>query len=80
MHGCTYIILPPWISIVCVCVCAYIYFSVSYFCSGSKIFSTFIGFLKSKDPSDGTEEALVTELASFNDYIKDNVSVRLGFP
>ncbi|XP_039145022.1 probable glutathione S-transferase DHAR2, chloroplastic [Dioscorea cayenensis subsp. rotundata] len=39
---------------------------------GSKIFSTFIGFLKSKDPSDGTEEALVTELASFNDYIKDN--------
>lgn len=39
---------------------------------GSKIFSTFIGFLKSKDPSDGTKEALVAELASFNDYIKDN--------
>ncbi|PPS12862.1 hypothetical protein GOBAR_AA07770 [Gossypium barbadense] len=40
---------------------------------GSKIFSTFIGFLKSKDPSDGTEQALLDELSSFNDYIKENV-------
>ncbi|KAJ3700588.1 hypothetical protein LUZ61_004293 [Rhynchospora tenuis] len=39
---------------------------------GSKIFSTFIGFLKSKDPSDGTEQALLSELTSFNDYLKDN--------
>ncbi|XP_020225060.1 glutathione S-transferase DHAR3, chloroplastic [Cajanus cajan] len=39
---------------------------------GSKIFSTFIGFLKSKDPNDGTEQALLTELSSFNDYIKEN--------
>ncbi|KAK8994936.1 hypothetical protein V6N11_046003 [Hibiscus sabdariffa] len=39
---------------------------------GSKIFSTFIGFLKSKDPSDGTEQALLNELSSFNDYIKEN--------
>ncbi|KAA3458446.1 glutathione S-transferase DHAR3, chloroplastic [Gossypium australe] len=37
------------------------------------IFSTFIGFLKSKDPSDGTEQALLDELSSFNDYIKENV-------
>ncbi|KAG9458601.1 hypothetical protein H6P81_003109 [Aristolochia fimbriata] len=39
---------------------------------GAKIFSTFIGFLKSKDPNDGSEQALLTELTSFNDYIKDN--------
>lgn len=39
---------------------------------GSKIFSTFIGFLKSKDPSDETEEALLNELTAFNDYLKDN--------
>ncbi|GAA0160626.1 transferase [Lithospermum erythrorhizon] len=39
---------------------------------GSKIFSTFIGFLKIKDPSDGTEEALLNELNALNDYLKDN--------
>ncbi|KAF8407622.1 hypothetical protein HHK36_006755 [Tetracentron sinense] len=39
---------------------------------GSKIFSTFISFLKSKDPNDGTEQALLSELTSFNDYIKEN--------
>ncbi|CAL9013012.1 unnamed protein product [Prunus brigantina] len=39
---------------------------------GSKIFSTFIGFLKSKDPKDGTEQALLNELSSFNDYLKEN--------
>ena len=44
-----------------------------HFSSGSKIFSTFIGFLKSKDPNDGTEQALLNELSSFNDYLKDNV-------
>jgi hypothetical protein len=42
-------------------------------CSGSKIFSTFIGFLKSKDPGDGTEQALLDELSAFNDHIKENV-------
>ncbi|OMO55487.1 hypothetical protein CCACVL1_27221 [Corchorus capsularis] len=40
--------------------------------AGSKIFSTFIGFLKSKDPSDGTEQALLNELSLFNDHIKEN--------
>ncbi|XAR73531.1 Glutathione dehydrogenase (ascorbate) [Bertholletia excelsa] len=39
---------------------------------GSKIFSTFIGFLKSKDPNDGTEQALLNELTAFNDFIKEN--------
>ncbi|KAG8373467.1 hypothetical protein BUALT_Bualt11G0027300 [Buddleja alternifolia] len=39
---------------------------------GSKIFSTFIGFLKSKDPSDGTEQALLSELGAFNNYLEDN--------
>lgn len=40
--------------------------------AGSKIFSAFIGFLKSKDPNDGTEQALLDELTSFNEYLKDN--------
>lgn len=39
---------------------------------GSKIFSVFIGFLKSKDANDGTEQTLLSELKSFNEYIKDN--------
>ncbi|KAJ4869605.1 hypothetical protein Rs2_48833 [Raphanus sativus] len=38
----------------------------------SKIFSTFIGFLKSKDSGDGTEQALLNELSTFNDYLKEN--------
>ncbi|PWA65927.1 dehydroascorbate reductase 1 [Artemisia annua] len=41
-------------------------------CSGSKIFSTYIGFLKSKDANDGTEQALLNELSAFNDHIKEN--------
>lgn len=44
-----------------------------YYCRGSKIFSAFIGFLKSKDPADGTEQALLSELSAFNDYLKENV-------
>lgn len=40
--------------------------------TGSKIFSTFIGFLKSKDPNDGTEQAILSELTSFNSYLEDN--------
>ncbi|GER47095.1 glutathione S-transferase family protein [Striga asiatica] len=39
--------------------------------AGSKIFSTFIGFLKSKDPNDGTEQTLLTELGDFNGYLED---------
>ncbi|ONK61348.1 uncharacterized protein A4U43_C08F28930 [Asparagus officinalis] len=39
---------------------------------GSKIFSTFISYLKSKDASDGTEQALLSELKLFDDYIKEN--------
>ncbi|KAL6325110.1 hypothetical protein AAG906_022677 [Vitis piasezkii] len=49
----------------------YLIYSTSS-CSGSKIFPAFIGFLKSKDPSDGTEQTLLNELASFDDYIKEN--------
>ena len=50
-----------------------------FVCSGSKIFSTFIGFLKSKDPNDGTEQALLSELSSFNDYLKENVWLLSAF-
>ncbi|KAH9552656.1 hypothetical protein CY35_09G077900 [Sphagnum magellanicum] len=39
---------------------------------GSKIFSSFVKFLKSKDPSDGSEEALVEELKTLNEYLKTN--------
>ncbi|XP_047965499.1 probable glutathione S-transferase DHAR2, chloroplastic [Salvia hispanica] len=39
---------------------------------GSKIFSTFIGFLKSKDTSDGTEQALLDQLTDFNSYLGKN--------
>ncbi|XP_038975479.1 probable glutathione S-transferase DHAR2, chloroplastic isoform X2 [Phoenix dactylifera] len=40
---------------------------------GSKIFSTFIGFLKSKDPNDGREQALLNELTSFDDHLNKNL-------
>lgn len=39
---------------------------------GSKIFSAFIGFLNSEDPSGGKEQELLNELSSFNDYLKEN--------
>lgn len=39
---------------------------------GSKIFPKFVAFLKSKDPSDGTEQELLDELTAFNDYLKEN--------
>lgn len=48
-----------------------------YSCRGSKIFPAFVGFLKSKDPADGTEHALLSELSVFNDYLKENVSLVL---
>ena len=54
----------------------YLIYSTSS-CSGSKIFPAFIGFLKSKVPSDGAEQTLLDELASFDDYIKENVSLLL---
>ncbi|XP_058109832.1 probable glutathione S-transferase DHAR1, cytosolic [Magnolia sinica] len=37
---------------------------------GSKIFSSFIKFLKSKDPSDGSEQALVDELKVLDEHLK----------
>ncbi|CAM0957918.1 unnamed protein product [Alopecurus aequalis] len=37
---------------------------------GSKIFSTFIAFLKSKDATDGTEKALVAELQALDEHLK----------
>ncbi|KAM0034004.1 putative glutathione dehydrogenase (ascorbate) [Helianthus debilis subsp. tardiflorus] len=45
--------------------------------SGSNIFSTYIGFLRSKDANDGTEQAFLNELSAFNDYIKENVGPKL---
>ncbi|KAJ8432707.1 hypothetical protein Cgig2_014442 [Carnegiea gigantea] len=39
---------------------------------GSKIFSAFINFLKSKDPNDGTEQALLDELKPLDDHLKSH--------
>ncbi|XP_057522399.1 glutathione S-transferase DHAR2-like [Amaranthus tricolor] len=37
---------------------------------GSKIFSAFVTFLKSKDANDGSEQALLDELKALNDHLK----------
>nr|ABM91437.1 dehydroascorbate reductase [Ipomoea batatas]ALP06092.1 dehydroascorbate reductase [Ipomoea batatas]GME11402.1 dehydroascorbate reductase [Ipomoea batatas] len=37
---------------------------------GSKIFPSFVKFLTSKDPSDGTEQALVEELKALDEHLK----------
>lgn len=39
---------------------------------GSKIFSSFVAFVKSKDPNDGTEQTLLSELKAFDDHLKAN--------
>ncbi|KAH7307755.1 hypothetical protein KP509_22G075700 [Ceratopteris richardii] len=40
--------------------------------AGGKVFPCFVKFLKSKDSSDGTEEALVAELKSLNEHLKEH--------
>ncbi|KAK3422426.1 hypothetical protein EUGRSUZ_G02889 [Eucalyptus grandis] len=37
---------------------------------GSKIFISFVEFVKSKDPSDGTEQALLGELKALDEHLK----------
>uniref|UniRef100_A0A0D9WC25 GST N-terminal domain-containing protein n=1 Tax=Leersia perrieri TaxID=77586 RepID=A0A0D9WC25_9ORYZ len=37
---------------------------------GSKIFSCFVTFLKSKDPNDGSEKALLSELQALEEHLK----------
>ncbi|KAF7811368.1 glutathione S-transferase DHAR2-like [Senna tora] len=39
---------------------------------GSKIFGSFVCFLKSKDANDGTEQALLTELKALDDHLKEH--------
>ncbi|PKU64326.1 probable glutathione S-transferase DHAR1, cytosolic [Dendrobium catenatum] len=39
---------------------------------GSKIFSSFVTFLKSKDPNDGSEQALLNELQALDEHLKTN--------
>ncbi|CAA6654875.1 unnamed protein product [Spirodela intermedia] len=39
---------------------------------GSKLFSSFIGFLKSNDPNDGSEQALLQELQALDNHLKDH--------
>ncbi|KAK7310256.1 hypothetical protein RJT34_07657 [Clitoria ternatea] len=37
---------------------------------GSKIFGSFVSFLKSKDPTDGTEQTLLAELNALEEHLK----------
>ncbi|KAI3991537.1 hypothetical protein MKX01_017156 [Papaver californicum] len=37
---------------------------------GSKLFGSFVTFLKSKDASDGSEQALISELSALDDHLK----------
>ncbi|GFP96763.1 glutathione s-transferase dhar2 [Phtheirospermum japonicum] len=37
---------------------------------GSKLFPSFVKFLKSKDPTDGSEEALLNELKALDEHLK----------
>uniref|UniRef100_A0A7N0V4Q9 GST N-terminal domain-containing protein n=1 Tax=Kalanchoe fedtschenkoi TaxID=63787 RepID=A0A7N0V4Q9_KALFE len=39
---------------------------------GSKIFTAFVTFLKSKDASDGSEQALLDELKALDDHLKSH--------
>ncbi|KAJ0979424.1 hypothetical protein J5N97_014898 [Dioscorea zingiberensis] len=39
---------------------------------GSKIFPCFVKFLKSKDPNDGTEQALLEELQALDGHLKEH--------
>ncbi|KAJ4770694.1 Chloride intracellular channel protein 1 [Rhynchospora pubera] len=39
---------------------------------GSKILSRFVNFLKSKDPTDGAEQALLDELRFFDDHLMEH--------
>lgn len=51
----------------------FFFFLLGVSCRGSKIFSAFIKFLKSKDPSDGSEQALVDELKALDEHLKTKV-------
>ena len=44
-------------------------------CRGSKINGAFVKFLKSKDPNDGSEQALLEELKALNEHLKAHVCV-----
>lgn len=53
-----------WVCTMCLFVCC---------CRGSKIFGSFVSFLKSKDPNDGTEQALLAELSALDEHLKAHV-------
>lgn len=40
---------------------------------GSKIFPSFVKFLKSKDPNDGSEQTLLDELRALDEHLKAHV-------
>ncbi|KAJ6350175.1 hypothetical protein OIU78_006364, partial [Salix suchowensis] len=44
---------------------------------GSKIFPSFVKFLKSKDPNDGTEQALLEELKALDEHLQAHVCINL---
>lgn len=46
-----------------------------YCCRSSRIFPCFVKFLKSKDPNDGTEQALLEELKALEELLKPQVRI-----
>jgi hypothetical protein len=56
-----------WASYVCLLACwnVAIYWFL-FLCRGSKIFPSFVAFLKSDSPTDGTEDALLAELEALD--------------
>lgn len=46
---------------------------MNFYHSGSKIFPSFVKFLKSKDSSDGSEQALLDELKALDEHLKTKV-------
>lgn len=50
-----------------------------YTCRGSKIFGSFVSFLKSKDANDGTEQALVAELSALDEHLKAHVCIGIHY-
>ena len=46
-------------------------------CRGSKVYGSFVTFLKSKDSNDGLEQALLNELKVLDEHLKAHVSASI---
>lgn len=55
------------------------FFFLIFSCRGSKVFGAFVTFLKSKDPSDGSEQALLAELKALDEHLKAHVCGSINY-